>query len=68
MTATGRIEIDDACCGHARCYEIAPALFDLDEEGRAVILRQPATASELDEVQRAAMACPEQAIRIVQAD
>jgi ferredoxin len=68
MTATGRIEIDDVCCGHARCYEVAPNLFDLDDEGRAVILRQPATASELDEAQKAAMACPEQAIRIEEAD
>ena len=38
MTATGRIEIDDACCGHARCYEIAPALFDRYEKDVDTVL------------------------------
>jgi ferredoxin len=65
MTAAGRIEIDrDVCSGHARCLDVAPELFDLDEEGVAMSLHQPATAAELDEARRAAMACPEAAIRV----
>ena len=30
---------DDACTGHGRCYELAPELFDADEEGHSVVLR-----------------------------
>jgi ferredoxin len=68
MTAAGRIEIDrDVCSGHARCLQVAPDLFDLDDEGVAMSLRQPVTAAELDEARRAAMACPEAAIRIGEA-
>jgi ferredoxin len=68
MTATGRIQVDrDQCSGHARCLEVAPDLFDLDDEGVAVSWRQPATAAELDAARRAALACPEAAIRIEEA-
>jgi ferredoxin len=68
MTATGRIQIDrDQCSGHARCLAVAPDLFDLDEGERAVCLRQPTTAAELDAARRAEMACPEAAIRIEEA-
>ena len=65
MSPLGRIEIDrDRCVGHARCLAIAPDLFDLDDDGRAVWLRQPATAGEVGEARRAARGCPEQAIRV----
>jgi ferredoxin len=65
MTATGRIQVDRGrCSGHARCLELAPDLFDLDDEYAAVSLRQPVTAAELDQAERAAAACPERAIRI----
>jgi ferredoxin len=65
MTATGRIQVDRGrCSGHARCLEVAPGLFDLDDEYAAVSLRPPATAAELDAARRAALACPEAAIQI----
>jgi ferredoxin len=68
MTATGRIQVDRGwCSGHARCLELAPGLFDLDDEYAAVSLRRPATAAELDAARRAALACPERAIRIEEA-
>jgi ferredoxin len=66
---TARIEIDwGACTGHARCYAVAPDVFHLDDDSRAVIRRQPITASRLDEVEQAAMACPERAILVERAD
>jgi ferredoxin len=66
---TTRIEIDwGACAGHARCYAVAPGVFHLNAESRAVIRRQPMTASRLDEAERAAMACPERAIQVERAN
>jgi ferredoxin len=67
--ATARIEIDwGACAGHARCCALAPDLFGTDDEDRVVIKRQPVTASDLDEVEKAAQACPEGAILIHRTD
>ncbi len=69
LTTTARIEIDWAtCAGHGRCCELAPDLFDIDHEDQIVIRRQPVTASDLDDAERAAEACPERAIRIERAD
>jgi ferredoxin len=63
-----RIKIDrGVCSGHARCVAIAPALFDIDDDGLAGALRQPRTHLELEDATRAAGGCPEQAITIVEA-
>ena len=63
----GRIEIDrDVCAGHARCVAISPDLFDINDDGMAMALRQPSTPEELDDARRAAGGCPEQAIVIVE--
>ena len=33
-----RVSVDaDRCEGHARCWGICPEVFDLDEEGHAVV-------------------------------
>ena len=65
MTSLGRIEIDqDACVGHARCLMIASDLFDLDDDGRAIVLGQLESEGDLEAAHRAALACPERAIRV----
>jgi ferredoxin len=65
LSPLGSIEIDrERCAGHARCLTIAPDLFDLDDDGRAIWLRQPETAGEVEAARRAARGCPEQAIRV----
>ena len=62
---TAKIEIDwGTCAGHAGCCALAPDLFGLDDKDRTVSKRQPITASDLDEVERAAQACPVGAILI----
>ena len=67
--ASARIEIDwGACAGHARCCALAPDLFGMDDEDRVVIKRQPVTASDLDEAERAVLACPEGAINFERTD
>ena len=52
------------CTGHGRCYELAPDVFDADEEGYCVIRRAEPPA-ELEEQARAAERnCPERAISL----
>lgn len=56
----------DACQGHNRCYLLAPELFDVDDEGYAVLL----VDGDLDDQQRERAQltvdnCPEFAITLV---
>jgi ferredoxin len=54
----------DACQGHGRCYNLAPAIFrPADEAGRAeVIPGLEITDFDLPYLHRAVSACPEMAI------
>jgi len=65
MTPAADLSIDrEACCGHGRCYAIAPSLFEPDDdEGRSRVAAQP-TGDQLDTARRAAQNCPEQAITL----
>jgi ferredoxin len=59
-----RIEIDaTACSGHGRCYDIAPELFDVDDEGRGVVRSSDVPSHLRDTAARAAVNCPERAVR-----
>ena len=45
-----RIKYDrDACQGHNRCYQLGPELFDVDDEGYAVLLVTGEVPPELHE-------------------
>jgi len=58
------ISIDrDACMGSGNCAFWAPGVFDLDDEGIAVVV-DPAAQPD-DKVILAAQGCPTQAISIV---
>lgn len=61
-----RIRLDrEACQGHNRCYLLAPELFDVDDEGYAVLLVDGEVPPELEEKARlAADNCPEYAITV----
>ena len=63
-----RIELDRAACqGHNRCYLLAPELFDVDDEGYAVLLVTGEVPDELrDKAQLAVDNCPEYAITVVE--
>ncbi len=55
------IEVDrDLCIGSGDCVDTAPAVFELDDEGKAVVL-DPNGAPE-DEIVDAARNCPVTAI------
>lgn len=55
----------DACQGHNRCYMLAPELFDVDDEGYAILLVEGDIPDELaDKAQLTVDNCPEFAITL----
>jgi ferredoxin len=55
----------DACQGHNRCYMLAPELFDVDDEGYAILLVTGEVPEELrDKAQLTVDNCPEYAIAV----
>ncbi len=61
-----RIAFDrEKCQGHGRCYSLAPALFESDDEGYAVLLVDGDVPTEQEaDARLAADNCPEYAITI----
>ena len=59
-----RIRVDpDKCQGHARCYGLAPQLFDVDEYGLSSVVGDGTVPPELEGKARLAIAnCPEYAV------
>ena len=54
-----------ACQGHNRCYMLAPELFDVDDEGYAILKVEGDVPPELEEkAQLCADNCPEYAIEV----
>jgi ferredoxin len=54
----------DRCQGHARCWEICPEVFHLDDEGHAVVAAADVPAGAEDAARRAEVNCPERAITL----
>jgi ferredoxin len=63
-----KVRIDIGLCqGHGRCYDLAPGLFGDDAEGYGMVLCEGDVSSEAEEdARRAALNCPEQAIRLIE--
>ena len=60
-----KIRIDtDACTGHGRCYTLAPALFDCDDEGFGQVIDEAVPLEHEPDARRAVASCPERAISI----
>lgn len=59
-----KIRVDpDKCQGHARCYALAPELFDVDDYGLSTVKGNGMVPAELEEKAKLAIAnCPEFAI------
>ena len=61
-----RIEVDrDECTGDALCVDEAPDVFELDDEGVAVVVNPDGNP---DEIYAAAEACPTDAIVLYDAE
>ena len=60
-----RILVDQAkCCGHARCADRAPDLFELDDLGYIAISELEVPEGREDQARAGARACPERAITV----
>lgn len=60
-----RIAIDPGKCqGHGRCVLIAPAYFDMDDDGFGVVLRAAADDADKADIDEAVLSCPEHAISL----
>lgn len=59
-----RVEVDrDLCIGSGDCVATQPEVFDLDDEGKAVVLDPDAAST--DDVVEAARNCPVTAIFVI---
>jgi len=60
-----RVTVDaETCQGHARCWQICPQVFDLDDEGHSFV-PSPEVPPELEaKAREAADNCPERAITL----
>jgi ferredoxin len=60
-----RITVDpDRCVGSAYCQRIAPASFDLGDDGIAVVLDADVAGRDAAAVREAESACPAMAISV----
>lgn len=67
-TSAFTILIDrDKCVGHGRCYSLAPAVYDADDEGFSELTDgdTPATPELREQARLGAETCPEGAISLV---
>ncbi|HXQ60691.1 MAG TPA: ferredoxin [Acidimicrobiales bacterium] len=64
-----KIAVDpEKCQGHARCYALAPDLFDIDDYGQSSVVGEGSVPPGREEDARLAIAnCPELAISEVEA-
>jgi ferredoxin len=63
-----RITVDtDRCVGSAYCQRIAPTMFDLGDDGFAVVLEAEVTEAGAPVARETEAACPAMAISILEA-
>jgi ferredoxin len=54
----------NVCQGHARCWDLCPEVFDLDDEGHALVKIADVPPDLVDKVRDAVRNCPERAIEL----
>jgi ferredoxin len=61
-----RIEVDrDRCVGSGTCEALAADVFEVDDDGVLVVLRDQPSDEELPDVRDAVQACPTGALALV---
>ncbi|WP_188189852.1 ferredoxin [Nonomuraea sp. SYSU D8015] len=62
-----KVRIDpERCQGHGRCYDLAPGLFDEDDEGYGQVAGDGSVPQDEERAARLAVAnCPERAIELL---
>lgn len=53
-----------ACQGYANCVDAAPDVYDIDDEGVVVLLKEEITDEERPRIEEAARSCPVSALII----
>ena len=63
-----KVSVDkELCVGHGRCYDVAPELFEDDEQGYAVVRGDGTVPQGQAEVARLAVRlCPERAVTLIE--
>ena len=60
-----RVSVDaELCQGHARCWDICPEVFSLDDDGHAFVAVDDVPTSLEARVREAVNLCPERAITL----
>jgi ferredoxin len=60
-----RVEVDrDRCVGSGTCEALAPAVFEVDDDGVLAVLRPEPGEGELADVRDAVAACPTRALAL----
>ncbi|MGB8211418.1 MAG: ferredoxin [Mycobacterium sp.] len=60
-----KVSVDFAkCTGLGICESMAPDIFEVDDDGKLLLLRADITDDELQSVEEAVTGCPTQALRI----
>ena len=60
-----RVEADRKVCeGHGFCEELAPTVFELDEDGKVTVIEPVLAPSHELDAEAAAATCPVRAIRL----
>jgi ferredoxin len=60
-----RVTVDGTRCqGHARCWQICPEVFSLDDEARSYVDNPEVPAALESKVHAAVANCPERAITV----
>ena len=54
----------DACVGSGQCVLLAPGVFDLDDDGKVMVLVEPVPEEQRPPTEAAVAACPSFAIDI----
>ena len=61
-----RIEVDrDRCVGSGACEALAADVFEVDDDGVLVVLRDQPADEDLPDVRDAVQACPTRALALV---
>jgi ferredoxin len=63
-----KVSVDSgSCAGHGRCYDVAPGLFEDDEEGYSVVRGDGSVPPGQAEAARLAVRlCPERAVTLAE--
>jgi len=60
-----RVRVDaQRCAGHGRCYVLAPEVYEEDERGHCVVIREEPPTELAEPARLGAHNCPEEAISV----